>query len=214
MSTEDIFAPYKAIHEETLNKCIKLKEGAAWKFSKEEDGVKFYTASAEGSSFSMVKSETIIKATMEAVNDRIAKTPTIDANTPDNQRDGARERWLSNTVDDETRATFMYIALISPSSLVSERDFFMYRRCYERDGVHIQLNVSVKNDEIKPDVKGRVRAHMFFQIFFVEKIDDATTKLTFMCHADPKGSVPAFVYNAGAVGQGASLKTIRKDLEK
>ena len=210
----DIFAPYREVHEQTLNKCIQLKEGADWKFSKEEDGVKFYTAPAEGSSFAMVKSETVIKAPKAAVNDRIAKTPKVDANTPDNQRDGAQERWLSHTVDDDTRATFMYIDLISPSRLVSERDFLMFRRCYERDGVHIQLNVSIKNDEIKPEVKGRVRAHMFFQIFFVEKIDEETTKLTFMCHADPMGSIPAFVYNAGAVGQGAALKTIRKDLEK
>ena len=148
----EVFAPYQELHEQTYHKCLELKDSPVWKKSKEESGATFYTASAEGSSFSMVKSETLIKAPMQAVIDRLANTPKIDENTPDAERDGTRERWLAKTVDDETRATFLYIALISSSRFVTDRDFLMYRRCYKNGEMHVQLSVSVVNDEIKPEV--------------------------------------------------------------
>lgn len=204
------FDQYKPAHEEALAKVLQLMDGAAWKKSKEEPGITFYTAPAEGSSYTMVKSVVEIKAPIENIIARVLKTATVEPTAPKEvmEKEGCRERRLINTQDDEEKNTFMYINLLSASRLVSERDFLMYRRLYNKDGKYISLNVSIVNDDIMPEQKGRVRAHMHFQAFIMEQINPETVRLTFMCHADPKGSVPAMVYNSAAVGQGYSAKKI------
>jgi hypothetical protein len=53
---------------------------------------------------------------------------------------------------------------------------------------------------------------MVFQAFLIEP-DAVGTKLTFLCHAEPNGSIPAMVYNAAVTNQGYSALRTKKALE-
>ena len=43
---------------------------------------------------------------------------------------------------------------------------------------------------------------------------DKQTQLTFLCHADPSGNVPAMIYNVAATNQGYSALRAKKALEQ
>jgi hypothetical protein len=64
-----------------------------------------------------------------------------------------------------------------------------------------------------PVAKGAVRGNMVFQAFIVEP-DPVGSKLTFLCHAEPNGSVPSAIYNTAATNQGYSALRIKNALEK
>ena len=49
------------------------------------------------------------------------------------------------------------------------------------------------------------------QCFVAEQAGDEV-KLTFIVHADPAGSIPAWIYNKVATDQGYAVKKIRDEL--
>jgi hypothetical protein len=138
----------------------------------------------------------------------------VTSSTPKDQREGCLERRIISTVDgDPNGASFYYIAVDSNSSVVSSRDFLMFTRIFVEGPISYLVRTSIVNDAIAPPKKGLVRGNMFFQAFVVEP-DPAGTKLTFVCHADPAGSVPAMIYNTAVNNQGLSALRVKKALEK
>ena len=203
---------YVAAHEEALTKFLALQNDAGWKFQKEEDGVKFYNRSEPGSSYSQVKSETSIAASQDAVCAILDKVEVVE---PSHPADGFKERNTFGDLNDENKTCFVYVCVDSGSRLVTARDFIMLRRKYVKDGKTIYLHVSVP-DEVKPVNKSYVRGQMKLQGYIVEADPEnaGKTKLTFMVHTDPAGSIPAMVYNAAVLKQGLVVKKIRAKAEQ
>ncbi|EAX90640.1 hypothetical protein TVAG_041150 [Trichomonas vaginalis G3] len=212
MSTE-IPKEYLDLHEKRLHEMLEVIEKAQWKLSKEEPTIKFYTSSYPGSSFSMVKSVVYVNGKADEAIKILDQVPTIDANTPKELADGAKERYLFGGV--EGGARYLYMSLDSGSRFVSDREFLLLRKRYDLEDKKVWLCVSIDNTELKPVAKGNVRGNMTFQAYILDK-DPANgeDRLTFVVHADPCGSIPAVLYNSVAVNQGNGAKRIRDDIFK
>jgi hypothetical protein len=86
----------------------------------------------------------------------------------------------------------------------------LYRRKYPYNGGFLYLHVSIDNEELKPLDKNYVRGKMFFEadVAFPDPANPGAIRLVFMTHADPLGSIPAWVYNNVAMDQGYYAKQV------
>ena len=202
---------YHKLYEERLATVEALLDDPEWKEDKKEENITFYTRYDPSSSFAQIKSVVPIPLPIEKVSDFLKVVKVVDDKTPKDQREGCIQRRIQAEIPAEQAegGAFYYIQLESPSFVVSSRDFLMYRRVTIKGNRHILLQVSVVNDKIMPPVNKVVRGNMFFQGLIAEKVDDNNTKLTFICHADPAGSIPATVYNMAAMKQGYAALRVR-----
>lgn len=204
-----------AKHEAAINECLErvkaLLDSPDWKKDKEEKDVVFFTRKVQGSSFNMIKSISMIPVPMEKVLDELSEVRNLEPDMPASERDDTHQQHLFVAEPNRFNDGYMYLALESPSRLVSPRDFLMYRKHFEVDGKHFFPQVSIVNDAIRGPVKGFVRGNIITQCFVAEQAGDQV-KLTFIVHADPAGSIPGWVYNQVATGQGYAVKKIRDKL--
>lgn len=194
--------------DKTLELVLQYLDAPDMKLSKEEPGIKFYTGSVPGNSFSVVKSVVLSEGITDKIIENLNEIPDIDPKAPAKERDGIKQRYVFQK---EGTQMFFYLAVESGSRLVSDREFVMFRRFYEKDGRKIWMSSNaVDGDKLVPVAKGNVRGIMNFQAFVLEKdsTDANKDKLTFIVHADPQGSIPAIIYNSVAVNQGYSAKKV------
>ena len=68
--------------------------------------------------------------------------------------------------------------------------------------------------EYSAEVKGVVRIPYLDGFWLLEKIDDNKTKVTYQVHADPGGTIPAWLANATAVNNPyETLRNMRVNIE-
>ena len=204
-------------YEEAIQKCFEdckaVVDAPDWKKEKEEPDVTFFVRKVEGSSFNMVKSFSMIPKPMDVVVDDLCEVQNIEPDMDPKVRGETHQQHLYISKPNKWNDGFIYLALETPTRIVSPRDFLMYRKHFEENGKHYFTQVSIVNDAIQPEVKGFVRGRILTQCFLAEQEGDQI-KLTFIVHADPAGSIPAWIYNKVATGQGYEVKVIRDRLMK
>lgn len=214
--TPELKAQYDAANEAALDKAIRLADDASWTQSKKEDTITFFTRTEEGSSFNMIKSITYIPVPMEKVLEQLNVIEEITPDMDAKKRDGVVRREI-HVLDpsDEHHQGMFYLALDSGSRFVTNRDFLMYRRYYEKDGKYYIVNVSVEHPDF-PAKDGFVRAKILIQVYIadVDPEHADAVRLRFIVHADPCGSVPSMIYNVTATNQGYAIKKIHDKLVK
>ncbi|KAH0794035.1 PCTP-like protein [Histomonas meleagridis] len=207
-----------AAAEPLANQCLEIASqvlnSSDWKESKTEDGVKYYTRSVPGSSFTMIKSSVVVPRPLDKMVQFCARFREVTSETPANLRGGAIERrfWPFPGTNEHNEG-FIYLALESGSMFVSNRDFVMIRKYYEKDGRHYYICVSIDDDKIRPPSKNLVRGKILCNATVIEAEGDGT-RVSFIAHADPAGSIPAAIYNMASLKQGACVRAIRDDALK
>ena len=207
----ELISQYNTFHEQRFNEFLEINKNGIWKLYKEDPEIVFYTGTLPNSSINIVKSTVSIPRSEEIILNELLTVDKIDPSTK--SKDGTKERYIFGEVpNDEHHSGFIYVAVYSGSMFVTDRDFLLYRRLYKHEGSIYVLNVSIENDELKPEVKGNVRGNMTFQTFIIEKDPQNPENhlLSFVVHADPKGSIPIMVYNSAAISQGYTAKSIKK----
>lgn len=186
-----------------------------WKPSKKEDDVEYFTRSVQDSKFTMIKSTTIVEKSASELVDFLNFLKVIKKDMTPAERDGAIERQVFNMEGENPHGNaIVYLALESGSRFVSPRDFFMARKYFEEGDKYYFIVISIDDKGAAPAPKGLVRGKILCNATIVEKIDDKKSRLSFIAHGDPCGSVPAMIYNQVAVGQGACVKKIRDEITK
>ena len=201
-------------HEEMLDKTFEYLNASDWKEDTKasNDIIKFFTRSVAGSSFSQVHSVVHIPFGIDKVTAKLDLIPKITPDMPEKERNGNHARdVLFNIEGDENKGLVFFLELESPSRLASPREFVMLRRTYIRGDQHIYLHVSIPYDA-RPVPKGFVRGLIHFQAYIATPEGPDSTKLDFIVHADPQGSIPGWIYNSVAVSQGNAAKQIRDDI--
>lgn len=214
--TPEQIAEYTKAHEAAVQKILSVVNAPDWKKDKEDQVITFYKRFEEGNPYAIIKSVVDIpNATIADVENVLLDVSTIDEKTDSKARHGMAQRHLlCEEKDDAEHKGLIYIALLPPGMMVSARDFIIFRRFVDVDGKRIMLNVSVEHPAV-PDAKGYVRAVMHYQGYIAEEADVDGTKgvhLTFLVSSDPKGSVPAMLFNSTAVNQGYAAKGIRSTI--
>jgi hypothetical protein len=207
----ELIAQYKAASDAKLQHILSIIDDPSWKQDKAEPEITFYSRSEPPSSFSQLKSIVTIPAPVEAILAVLEPIEVVNESTPKGERHGyVSRRAAFGPLSDESHSSVMYISLESPGALISGRDFLLSRFFYRVSGDrYAWVHTSIVNDALVPPAKGVVRGEMIFQAYVLDAIPEGG-KLTFVVHADPKGSVPGWAYNATLLGQGYAAKGIRK----
>ena len=105
---------------------------------------------------------------------------------------------------------------ISPFFMVTPREFMLYRRTYFENGKTIFVQMSIDNEDIKPQRKEYVRGFISGQGFVIE--DDTEDKnqciLTVFSHVNPGGSLPSWAVNYSVKNQLDGIKYITNEAVK
>ena len=95
---------------------------------------------------------------------------------------------------------------------VSHRDFVFASRKFERPDGAILVGKSI--DAGVPEERGVVRGEVITSGFYLKRIDQNTTEMTYLVAVDPKGSLPGFVVNKLGKNQCANVNKIRHVITK
>ena len=212
--TPELIAKAEKPLQDTYENVLKIADDNEWKQSKVEDDVTYFTRSVRGSSFTMIKSTTIVPYPVDKIVEFLNPLKELNPEMSAEERDGAIERSVYPLEGENPHGNaFVYLALESGSRFVSPRDFVMARKYFEKDGKHYFIIVSIDDDTIRPITKKFVRGKILCNATIIEKdpADENKTKLSFVAHADPCGSIPAMIYNTVALKQGACVKKIREE---
>ena len=207
---------FDKISEETFNKVLSiLSDESSFKENKKDGPVTFYTRDDKDSSFTQVYSTTTIPVSVSRLLEEMQKVMEIDPTMDKKIRDDTliQELYVLDE-NDPNRDGFVYVALDTPTRLVSKRDFLMYRKHYEKDGVHYFVHCSVDYNDVRPPTKEYVRGKILMQVDIVDSdpANPDNARLRFLIQADPCGSIPAWVYNMTAISQGYEVKKVRDRL--
>ena len=116
-----------------------------------------------------------------------------------------------NSVYKEKDVEVVYYRFKAPWP-VSHRDFVCvsYRL---NEGNKIYLGSKSCNYPV-PEVNGVVRAEAFIGGYILEKLDEKTTKVTYMSNADIKGSIPTIIKNQLSKNQGTIAGRVEEAMKK
>ena len=83
---------------------------------------------------------------------------------------------------------------------VANRDFVIVSERYQDENTYIIATKSCSYP--KEETKGVVRAELFVGGYIIERIDEKSTKVSYIANSDPKGNIPGMVKNTLASKQG------------
>lgn len=95
---------------------------------------------------------------------------------------------------------------------VANRDFVIASMRHEEGDTYYIATKSCGYP--KAEEKGIVRAELFVGGYIIEKIDEKSTRVTYIANSDPKGNIPGMVKNTLASKQGAVASKIQGVMQK
>lgn len=174
-----------------------------WDLKKDKKGVKVYVGAKKGSKYKQSKS------TVE-VNTTIAKMCDYLTN-PDNYITHSSRIAKLKTLKKEKGSALYYLAIDLP--IVSDRDGVYFVKEQSRTATEAKVTIVSKPTAIK-EIKGYVRVVKSSTVYEIKKTSEGIS-LTMYMHAEPGGSVPAWIANYGTVDSPFEVLTaIKADLEK
>jgi len=97
---------------------------------------------------------------------------------------------------------------------VSHRDFvYLSLSRPLEDGSIVSLGFSVQTSLV-PEVRGLVRGHIYLAGFIFRRLDPKLTRVTYIVHLDPKGSIPTMIINQSQKKQTQNISRLRNCLAK
>lgn len=95
---------------------------------------------------------------------------------------------------------------------VSNRDFVSVST-RQREG-DTQFIVTQSCSYPYAEVQGVVRGHLHIGGYMLEKIDENTTRITYLSDSDPKGSIPQMIKNTASSRQGSVASKVEEAIKK
>lgn len=150
------------------------------------------------------KGVAIVKFNIEKVVTFLEKEDTLQKLNPD-----LLEKKTLHAVKDHFKVLYQQYKAVWP---VSNRDFVSVSHLFRVNG-KVYLGTKSVNYPY-PEVKGVVRAEIFIGGYIIEKIDENTTRITYISDSDAKGSIPGMIKNTVTQKQGGIAATIGPVMEK
>jgi hypothetical protein len=174
-----------------------------WQLKKEEGGIKVYTKQIEGASLDAFKGVGKVEASMQQIMEVL--------------RDGGNyEEWYPNCSEavqkENTPARQVNYSVTDAPFPVSDRDSYVEVTFDTlENGMRVNLRAL---PNYGPEVEDRVRIHLTNGFWYLEKLDDNSTMVTYQMQADPGGSIPSWLANATAVDMPLeTLENLREMVE-
>jgi hypothetical protein len=159
-----------------------------WELRKDQNGIKVYTRSLDSSALDEFRGVIEIDVPMQQVYYTIRDVDNWYQWVP-NLVTG---RLITRTENEQ----FHYTETKAPFPVQNRDSYLRYH--IEVLDQRIQLNFDAVPDH-GPRVPGVTRVPMATGYWLIERINDQSTRITYQVLADPGGSIPSWLANAGAV---------------
>ena len=159
-----------------------------WELKKQQNGIQVYTRSIEG--FKLEEFKGIIEIDF-SVKEIAALIKNVDSH-PEWIKDCSKAELLKQTTD----KMWVYSVTKAPFP-VNDRDGIALFSFHKIENA-LKIELKGKADYLAPK-KDLVRIPYLNGFWLLEKQSNQKTKVTYQIHADPGGSVPAWLANATAV---------------
>ncbi|MEQ8909510.1 MAG: START domain-containing protein [Vicingaceae bacterium] len=163
-------------------------QNKAWKLKKDKDKIQVYTRSVEGYNLAEFKGESVFNYSVK----------TLATTIKDVEQ---HPQWVANCdavrlLKEEGNKMWVYSTTNAPFPL-SDRDGIMLFK-FQKQSNGIKVHLQSDADYI-PKKEGYVRLPYVKGFWLLESKGENKTKVTYQIHADPGGSIPAWLANATAV---------------
>ncbi len=159
-----------------------------WQLRKNESGIKVYTRSINGSSLEEFKGTTVLNTTPESLANLLKKVKDYEDWLPRCKE--AKLHSLKNNIQ------IHYTQMKAPFP-VSNRDCY-YQYTYLKKGKGIKVVLEAL-PEFGPQREDVIRITKAKGYWLFEPIEGGKTKVTYQVHANPGGSIPAWLANSFVV---------------
>ncbi|WP_421754284.1 START domain-containing protein [Croceimicrobium sp.] len=177
--------------------------GSKWELRKNEAGIKIYTRAVEGSALDEFKAHAEFAFPMEKI--------VAILEDADHFKDWMPNCSHSKLIKREGPKQYHYTITSAPFPL-DDRDCY-YRFSYERTADQVKISMDGLPD-YGPKKEDMVRIPSVKGYWLFEKLGPQKTKITYQVLANPGGSIPGWLANAGSVDSPFNtLKNLRKRLK-
>jgi len=168
---------------------IASTETTEWKLRREESGVQVYTRNVAGSPFEEFKAVvTISNTTLTGVLDVIMDVKKYPVNFPNC---GSSEVLVQKGKYDDIH----YITIDAPWPVTDRDAIYEAATTISEDGRHAVVKLSPHGDYIKEN-PNLIRVHNGSGFWELDEVDKNKIRVVYQFHADPAGSIPAWIANS------------------
>lgn len=160
----------------------------AWKLQKDEQGIEVYTRSLEGSSLDEFKGITTIPVTVADILEALRDV--------DSWVDWVPGLETAQLISLEGNEQYHYTENDAPFPVQNRDSYVRYRYLEIENGVCVEFNAI---PDYGPKKEGKVRVPFAKGFWLLESISETRTRVTYQVQAQPGGSVPDWLANAGSV---------------
>ena len=183
--------------------CILLVLQASWELRRERDGISMYTREVQGSRYREVKAVMELDHSMEKVYALLEDIP-------------GQQRWMADMVEvrlleDDPVNPVQYSRIRAPRP-VQDRDVVIITRV-ERQAGRIIRHFESATHRDAPSPSNVVRIDSTRGSWQLDSLAPARTRVTYINHAEPGGSLPAWLVNRQIMDQPfESMRGMREEL--
>lgn len=163
-------------------------QGQAWELKKSESGIKVYTRDVKGSDLDAFKGICTIDAPLEEVVKRLKD--------PNSFCDWMPRCAQSKVMKIQGEDIYYYYESEAPFPL-DNRDCYYH---YSFEAAPKRMSIFIEGiPDYAPPQEGKVRIPMVKGYWLLEDIGNGRTQIVYEVQANPGGSIPAWLANAGSV---------------
>jgi hypothetical protein len=178
-----------------------------WKLISEKDGIYVYTQNLENSKFKAVRAV----CTVDCGVSRVSYVLMDVSNT----KDWVYATKVCKLLKKMSPTDIFYYSEVELPWPVSNRDFIIRITLTQDPKTKIARIVAENHPEYVPEKKSVVRIPKSSGNWILTPLGDGRTKVEYIIHVDPGGSVPAWMVNMLAdVGPHSSFTKLKKEVKK
>jgi hypothetical protein len=180
-----------------------------WSFQKQSGPISLYFRYVSDSPFVQTKTVVSLPVPKEAMIDIMTYGRIYTLETTPQGPIPPQAIFAIYDGGDENQTVLYFMAMEAPAFMVAPREFLLFRRTYARDGETIFMQMSVENEEIKPQRKGFVRGTIYGPAFVIgDGEEEGRSRMTVFSHVNPGGRLPVWAVNYSVRNQLDGIKYI------
>ena len=183
-TTKSILLTFILIHCFTS---VAFAQQSDWQLKKDKDGIKVYTRESEGSDLDEFKGTGFINASVDQL---VQTLKAVDQMCEWSNCETAELILM----EDSKQVNYTVTSVPFP---MQDRDSYTQLE-YQKIENGMKVNITAL-PTYKPAQEGKTRIPQLKGFWLFEKITENQTKITYQLQADPGGSIPAWMANAGSV---------------
>jgi len=178
---------YLVLHLIFTHAALASSSESNWKLIKDENGIKVFVFETPDNDIVKAKTQTIINVPLERVR---ATLDDIDH----------RHEWvpflkISKALSEYKNNKRIEYSHFSAPWPASDRDFVYQLELINSSDNKLVYKMFSVDSELKPNDSRYIRADLFESIYTLESLDNETTAVELVFHADPKGWLPNWITN-------------------